>query len=58
MKKSFKAILICTHMSADKKNKEKDPREKVETPIPPQRVDPNKKLKEQDKGGKDRNEGK
>lgn len=45
-------------MNSNKEDKNKDARKRVETPVPPQRVDPNKKLKEQDKGGKDRNENK
>ncbi|MDQ3393047.1 MAG: hypothetical protein M3512_02855 [Bacteroidota bacterium] len=47
-------------MDAEKENKEKakDIKENIDTPMPPQRIDPRKKMKEQDKGGKDRNKGK
>ncbi|MDQ3535467.1 MAG: hypothetical protein M3421_07560 [Bacteroidota bacterium] len=46
-------------MKQDKENQDKDQnkKNKVDTPIPPQRIDPRKKIKEQDRGGKDRNEG-
>lgn len=48
------------NMNSGKANQKKDQKkkEKIDTPIPPQRMDPNKKMKEQDKGGKDRNERK
>lgn len=42
----------------DKKEKDQNSKEKINTPIPPQRVDPNKEWEEQDKGGKDRNQEK